>query len=331
MASLGLMELLCNNPDSRHLLMIGAYRDNEVSASHPLVLTPNRIRDAGAPVATILLGPLAPDDLNQMIADTLHQPSAATHPLTRLLLEKTGGNPFFVTQFLKELHDQGCFRLDPAQGRWQWDMARIEAAGITDNVVDLMAGKISRMSPFTQQALQIAARIGNRFTLPVLAAIQDRSEIATGSDLWEAIQEGLVVTAKTEFRFLHDRVQQAAYSLIAPEDIGPLHLKIGRQLLSSASPAELDERLFDITGHLNAAPALIDDPDERLQCSLLNLQAGRKAKAATAYEPALRHFQAAADPLAADWLDRARSPYAGDLPGTGRRGLFAGPVRRGRG
>lgn len=299
-ASLALMELLCANPDSRNLLMIGAYRDNEVSASHPLALTLNHIRDELASVETILLGPLEPDDLNQMIADTLHQPSAATHPLTRLLLEKTGGNPFFVAQFLKELHDQGWFRLDPANGRWQWDMAQIEAAGITDNVVDLMAGKICRMSPLTRQALQIAACIGNRFALTVLAAIQDRTEIATGSDLWEAIQEGLVVTAKTEFRFLHDRVQQAAYSLIAPADIGPLHLKIGRQLWYRASPAELDEHLFDITGHLNAVLALIDDPDERFQCSLLNLQAGRKAKAATAYEPALRHFQVAAELLAAD-------------------------------
>ena len=299
-ASLALMERLCDHPDSHNLLMIGAYRDNEVSASHPLALTLNRIRDAGAPVETILLGPLEPDDLNQMIADTLHQPLTATAELARLLLEKTGGNPFFVTQFLKELHAQGWFRLDPAQGRWQWDLAQIAAAGITDNVVELMAGKISRMSPLTRQALKIAACIGNRFTLTVLAAIQERSEIATGSDLWEAIQEGLVVTANTEFRFLHDRVQQAAYSLIAPADIGPLHLKIGRQLWQHASPAELDECLFDITGHLNAVLALIDDPDERLQCSLLNLQAGRKAKAATAYEPALRHFQAAAELLAAD-------------------------------
>lgn len=298
--SLALMERLCANPDSGNLLMIGAYRDNEVSASHPLLLTLNRIRDAGAPVETILLGPLEPDDLNQMIADTLHQPAPATHELTRLLLEKTGGNPFFVARFLEELHDQGWFLLDLGNGRWQWDMAQIEAAGITDNVVDLVAGKISRMSPATRQALQIAACIGNRFTLSVLATIQGRTEIATGSDLWEAIQEGLVVTAKTEFRFLHDRVQQAAYSLIAPEDIGPLHLKIGRQLWHHASPEELDERLFDITGHLNAVLALIDDPDERLQCSRLNLRAGRKAKAATAYQPALRHLQAAADLLPAD-------------------------------
>ncbi len=298
--SLALMDLLCANPDSHNLLIIGAYRDNEVSASHPLTLTLNHIRDEGAAVQTILLGPLSPGDLNQMTADTLHQLPTNTQELSKLLLEKTGGNPFFVTQFLKEIHDQGWFRMDLASGRWQWEMAQIEAAGMTDNVVDLMTGKIARMSRLTQQALKIAACIGNRFELALLAEIQDRSEIDTGSDLWEAIQEGLVLTHKTEFRFLHDRVQQAAYSLIAQAEIGPLHLNIGRQLRQRTSQEELDERIFDIVGHLNAASALINDPDERFQCSLLNLQAGRKAKASTAYESARQHFQVSVDLLGAD-------------------------------
>jgi diguanylate cyclase (GGDEF)-like protein len=298
--SLALMGLLCANPDSCNLLMIGAYRDNEVSPSHPLTLTLNRIRDEGAPVQTILLGPLSPPDLNRMTADTLHQPPENTQDLSRLLLQKTGGNPFFVTQFLKEINDQGWFTLDPMNGRWQWDMAQIEAAGMTDNVVDLMTGKISRMSQPTQQALKMAACIGNRFELALLAEIQNRSEIMTGSDLWEAIQDGLVLTANTEFRFLHDRVQQAAYSLIAEADIGLLHLNIGRKLWHRAGQGVLDERIFDIAGHLNAAMILINDPDERFQCSLLNLQAGRKAKSSTAYGSALQHFQAASDLLAAD-------------------------------
>ncbi len=298
--SLALMEVLCANPESCHLLMMGAYRDNEVSASHPLALTLNRMREEGAPVQTILLGPLAPDDLNQMTADTLHQPPENTRELSRLLLEKTGGNPFFVAQFLKEIYDQGWFRMDPVCRRWQWDMAQIEAAGMTDNVVDLMTGKISRMSLLTQQALKTAACIGNRFELALLAAIQDRSEIAISRDLWEAIQEGLVLTANTEFRFLHDRVQQAAYSLIAPADVGSMHLSIGRQLWRRFGSGVLDEHIFDITGHLNAAMTLIDDPDQRFELSLLNLQAGRKAKASIAYEPALRYFQAARDLLATD-------------------------------
>lgn len=298
--SLSLMDLLCANPDSRNLLIIGAYRDNEVSASHPLTLTINHIRDEGAAVQAILLGPLSPDDLNQMTADTLHQPPTSTRELSQLLLQKTGGNPFFVTQFLKEIHDQGWFRMDLASGCWQWEMAQIEAVGMTDNVVDLMTGKIARMSPLTQQALKIAACIGNRFELALLADIYDRSAIDTGSDLWQAIKEGLILTHNTEFRFLHDRVQQAAYALIAPGEIEPLHLKIGRQLRQRTRQEELDARIFDIVGHLNVAMAQINDPEERLQCSMLNLRAGSKAKASTAYESAWRHFQVAVDLLGAD-------------------------------
>ena len=298
--SLALMALLCTNRDSHNLLIIGAYRDNEVSVSHPLTLTLNHIRDEGAAVQTILLGPRSPDDLNQMTADTLHQPPTNTRELSQLLLQKTGGNPFFVTQFLKEIHAQGWFRLDLASGSWQWEMAQIGAAGMTDNVVDLMTGKIARMSPLTQQALKIAACIGNRFELALLAEIYDRSEIDTGSDLWEAIKEGLILTHHTEFRFLHDRVQQAAYALIAAGEIEPLHLEIGRQLRQRTRPQELDERIFDIVGHLNAAIALIYDPEERLQCSMLNLRAGSKAKASTAYESARHHFQVAVDLLGAD-------------------------------
>jgi predicted ATPase/GAF domain-containing protein len=305
--SLALMELLCANPDSRNLLMIGAYRDNEVSVSHPLTLTLNLIRDEGAQVQTILLGPLSSNDLNQMTADTLHQPLENALELSRLLLKKTDGNPFFVAQFLKEIHTQGWFWLDPTSGRWQWDITQIEAAGITDNVVDLMVGKIARMSATTQQALKLAACIGNRVELEILAAIQGRSKIATGNELWEAIQEGLVLTADTELRFLHDRVQQAAYSLIAQADIGPLHLKIGRQLWHRADRGELDDQIFDITGHLNAGMHLIDDPDERFHCSLLNLQAGRKAKASTAYSSAMQYFQAALNLLTTDsWANKYR-------------------------
>ncbi len=305
--SLALMELLCANPDSRNLLMIGAYRDNEVSASHPLTLTLNRMSEEGSQVQTILLAPLSFNDLNQMTADTLHQPFENVQELSRLLLKKTGGNPFFVAQFLKEIHTQGWFLLDPASGRWQWDITLIETAGMTDNVVDMMMGKIARMSDTTQQALKLAACIGNRFELEVLAAIQGRSKNAAGSDLWEAIQEGLVLTADTELRFLHDRVQQAAFSMIAQADIAPLHLKIGRQLWHRASRGELDDQIFDITGHLNAGMSLINDPDERFNCSLLNLQAGRKAKASTAYASAMQHFQAALNLLATDsWENKYR-------------------------
>ncbi|MEI7891471.1 MAG: diguanylate cyclase [Myxococcales bacterium] len=291
--SLHLMELLCTQVESHHLLMLGAYRDNEVSPSHPLMLALGRLREAGAPMETLVLEPLHPNDLNQLVADTLHQPPEETRELSTLLLQKTGGNPFFVSQLLKELHHRGLCWLPTGSVRWVWDMERIVAVGMTDNVVALMAGKIARMTPQCQQVLTLAACIGNRFSLATLATIQETAEHDTGADLWEAIQEGLVLVSGSEFRFLHDRVQQAAYSLIAPEELGPLHLKIGRLLWHHSTKEQLEDRIFELVAHLNAAMDLVVDPEERLQFSALNLQAGKKAKASTAYEPALHHLVAA--------------------------------------
>ncbi|MBF0102350.1 MAG: response regulator [Desulfobacterales bacterium] len=293
--SLHLMQILCVSSENHYLLILGAYRDNEVSASHPFILTLNNIREQGASVETLLLGPLQAADLNQFVADTLlHEPSE-TLELSTLLLKNTGGNPFFVSQLLKELYDQKMFNLDMKTQQWRWDIEKIHNIGMTDNVVELMAGKISRMLPMTQQVLKLASCIGNRFSLTMLSTIYEKLETETGNDLWEAIQEGLILHFANDFRFLHDRVQQAAYSLIASQDVTFLHLKIGRLLLHHASNSEkrLEEDIFDIIAHLNVAITLIDDLEERFQLSILNLQAGKKAKGSTAYEPALGHFQLA--------------------------------------
>ncbi len=291
--SLHLMELLCTQVDSCYLLILGAYRDNEVSPAHPLMLALGRVREAGAPMETLVLEPLRPDDLNQLVADTLHQPPEETRELSALLLQKTGGNPFFVSQLMKELHHRGFYTLHAESGRWLWEMDRIVSVGMTDNVVTLMAGKIARMKPQGRQVLTLAACIGNRFSLATLATIRETVEHDTATDLWEAIQEGLLLASGSEFRFLHDRVQQAAYSLIAPEELGPLHLKIGRLLWHHSTEAQLEDRIFELVAHLNAAMELVVDPAERFQLSALNLEAGKKAKASTAYEPAWHHFVAA--------------------------------------
>ncbi|MHC1790974.1 diguanylate cyclase domain-containing protein [Solidesulfovibrio sp.] len=305
--SLHLLRTLAADAQTPFLLLLGAYRDNEVSPGHPLTLAVNRLLEAGVTVQTMLLTPLRFADLRRLVADTLHRQPGDVEALTRLIEEKTGGNPFFVSQMLKELHAQGVFRLDPESGGWLWDMAGIGAMGLADNVVDLMAGRIGRMEPQTRLALQLAACIGNRFDLAMLAAIHEKSPQETSEALWEALQAGLLIPAGSLFRFLHDRVQQAAYSLIAEEDIAPLHLRIGRLLLLHAGQTQLDEAIFDITAHYNAAVELVDDPRERLTLLDLNLKAGRKAKAATAYEPALRHFSVAASLLPEDaWQTHAR-------------------------
>lgn len=305
--SLNLLQALARGSETPYLLLLGAYRDNEVSPTHPLMTTVNRLIEDGSPARTVLLSPLGLPDLRQLTADTLHRPVADVEELTLLIQEKTGGNPFFVSQMLKELHARGVFQLDRQRACWLWDMPGIRAMGLTDNVVDLMAGKIIRMPPRTQAALQLAACVGNRFTLAMLATIYEKTESATSEDLWEAIQSGLLIPFGEGFRFLHDRVQQAAYSLIPPADIAPARLRIGRLLLRHAGQANLDDAIFDIVAHLNAAASLIDAPEERLSLAALNVQAGRKAKTSTAYEPALRHFRMAARLLPEDsWRSQYR-------------------------
>ncbi|WP_428559913.1 MAG: diguanylate cyclase domain-containing protein [Solidesulfovibrio sp. DCME] len=295
--SLQLLWTLASQARTPYLLLLGAYRDNEVFPGHPLLLTVRRLQDAGVAVRTVSLTPLRNADLGQLAADTLRRRPEEVEELTGLIEEKTGGNPFFVSQMLKELHARGVFRPDPETGGWRWDMAGIRAMALTDNVVDLMAGRIGRMNPRTRQALTLAACIGNRFELSMLAAVREQSAADTSEALWEAMRAGLLIPTGSALRFLHDRVQQAAYSLIPREDLAPLNLRIGRLLLRHVGQTQLDEAIFDIVSHFNAALGHIDDPEERLALFELNMRAGRKAKASTAYEPALRHFDIAASLL----------------------------------
>lgn len=298
--SLQLLWTLASQARTPFLLLLGAYRDNEVFPGHPLLLTVNRLLDSGVTVQTVSLTPLGYTDLRQLAADTLRRTPAEVDELTRLIEEKTGGNPFFVSQMLKELHVRGVFRLDPGSGGWLWDMAGIRAMQLSDNVVDLMAGRIGRLDLRTRQVLRLAACIGNRFELSMLAAVREQSVEDTSESLWEALRTGLLIPAGSTFRFLHDRVQQAAYSLIPQEDLAPLHLRIGRLLLRHVGQTHLDEAIFDVASHFNAALDLVADQDERMMLFHLNMRAGRKAKASTAYEPALRHFDIAASLLPAN-------------------------------
>ena len=298
--SLQLLWTLASQARTPYLLLLGAYRDNEVFPGHPLMLTVKRLEEAGVAARTVSLTPLGNADLRQMVADTLRRAPGDVAELTGLIEQKTGGNPFFVSQMLKELHAREVFRLDPGTGGWRWDMDGIRAMELTDNVVDLMAGRIGRLDARTRQALRLAACIGNRFELAMLAAVGEQSVEQTSESLWEALRTGLLLPSGSTLRFLHDRVQQAAYSLIPQEELAPLHLRIGRLLLRHVGQTQLDEAIFDIASHLNAAMHLITEPDERLALYHLNMRAGRKAKASTAYEPALRHFDIAASLLPGD-------------------------------
>ncbi|HET9377639.1 MAG TPA: serine/threonine-protein kinase PknK, partial [Chthoniobacterales bacterium] len=304
-ATLDLLEDLLTQPDVQHLMLIGAYRDNEVNSAHPLMRKLEAIRKAGAIVHEIILAPLAREDLGRLIGDSLHCEPERARSLAQLVHEKTAGNPFFAIQFLSALAEEGLLTFDHGDARWSWNLDRIHAKGYTDNVVDLMVGKLNRLPVETQRALQQLACMGDSAEFALLAMVYEDSREDMHSDLWEAVRTGLVFRSESAYRFLHDRVQEAAYSLIPPDSRAAAHLGIGRLLAAHTPPEKREEAIFEIVNQLNRGAALITARDEREQVAELNLLAGRRAKASTAYAAALTYLTAGAVLLAEDgWTRR---------------------------
>jgi predicted ATPase/signal transduction histidine kinase len=326
-ASLKLIQRLISETQSQYLLLLGAYRDNEVSPAHPLMLTLEEIQKTEAVVNQLTLGPLDKPSLNQLIADTLSCPPERAEPLTELVIQKTQGNPFFSNQFLKFLHEEGLILFDLSCGYWQCDITQVKLLSVSDDVVEFLAAQLQKLPEQTQKVLKLAACIGNQFDLATLAIVHENAQADTAADLWNALQDGLILpisdvykffqaadsvdeTTRIQelsvpYRFLHDRVQQAAYSLI-PEDQKPsTHLTIGRLLKKHTREDAFDEHLFDIVNQLNHGRELITAREERAELAQLNLLAGRKAKASTAYVAASQYLTVGLELLAADsWLNQ---------------------------
>ena len=328
-ASLKSIELMLSDSQMQYLLLIGAYRDNEVSPTHPLMVTLNRLQEEGAMLNWLTLTPLTPAQITQWITDTLYSQPKLVAPLAELIYRKTSGNPFFINEFLKTLYQENLLTFEPQERCWQWDIAQIDASSITDNVVDLMVGKLRKLSEATQQALYLAACIGNRFDLTTLSPICEISAAQTFEHLLPAIQLGLVQptssleTTATEtpiasalivenYKFQHDRIQQAAYALIDDDRKQSVHLQIGRLLLENLGKADLEEKLFTLVDHLNKGRSLLENDRKKIELAELNLRAGKKAKQATAYT-ASRDYLIIAQYLLGKNIWQERYPMAIEL------------------
>ncbi|KYF80781.1 protein kinase [Sorangium cellulosum] len=314
--SLNLISVLLEDPDIHHLLLLGSYRDNEVDDAHPLTMMLSALRASAARVSTITLKPLAREHVNLLVSDSLGSPPDDCLPLSDIVFAKTQGNPFFTIQYLESLCREGHLRFSSTAGAWRWSVADIESMDVADNVVDLMIRRIQGLSEPTQRVLKLAACIGNQFDLRLLSLIHRRDLRATDEALWDALDAGLVVPvdgdykiarfldegdgSSAAFKFLHDRVQQAAYRLLTEDEQQSIHLELGRMMLRETAPASLEERIYDIVMHLNMGAAMIVDRQERNEAARLNLRAGRKARSSTAYGPGVQCLRAAAGFLAAD-------------------------------
>ncbi|MFL9895191.1 trifunctional serine/threonine-protein kinase/ATP-binding protein/sensor histidine kinase [Paraburkholderia sp. RL17-381-BIF-C] len=289
-ATLDLLEDLLTGSELRHLMLVGAYRDNEVNDTHPLMVKLQAIAHTGARIAEITLAPLASGHIQQLIAEALRCGREHIEPLAQLVHDKTAGNPFFVVQFLHALVEEELLALDFDSMRWRWDRERIHAKGYTDNVVDLMVGKLTRLPAKTLNALEQLACLGNVVQIATLSATLGTPEAEVHAALWEAIRQELVEQSDGAYRFVHDRVHEAAYSLIPQASRAEIHLQIGRLLAQQTLPERREEAIFEIVGQLNRGAALVTSREEREQIAGFNLLAGQRAKASTAYASALTYL-----------------------------------------
>jgi diguanylate cyclase (GGDEF)-like protein len=315
-ASIKLFKSIVTDPNTQYILAIAAYRNNEVSKLHPLAIALSEIETAGIKLERILLSPLKRSHIEKLLVDSLKCESQEIKPLAELILAKTRGNPFFVNEFLKSLYSEQLlffvssqirFALKNKRGNWQWNLEQIKAREITDNVVELMVSNLKKLSDLTQNVLQLAACLGDRFELKTLSIINEQSQQETLEQLYLTVQSGLILVVDNDYnllgklgdrerlnvtyKFAHDRIQQAAYSLIPEEQKQARHLRIGQLLLNNTLPQEREERIFDIVNQINIGWQLIEERSQQYEIARLNLLAGKKAKVAAAYEPALTYFQ----------------------------------------
>lgn len=290
-ASLKLLHVLLSDSDARYLLIIGAYRDNEVDAAHPLHAALETLRKERVRQESLTLRNLAQEDINAMIADALHCSQAACETLALAVYSKTAGNAFFTRQLLYALAEQGVLSVDVAKLRWKWDLSALKAMNITENVVEFLVQKIQKLPAATQRLLMLAACVGNQFDVTAVTIVAEKPESTLWRDMHIALQEGFIFHLAGQYKFAHDRIQQAAYSLIPADERSAVHWKIGRLLLRYIAEPEREHRIFDIINQLNKGSNQAKTPEERTTLAELNLLAGRKAKASTAYAAAREYLQ----------------------------------------
>lgn len=290
-ASLNLLKTLSSAGNVANLLLIGAYRDNEVGAEHPLTTSIEALRKAHANINHMALNGLSEQTVNLLIADTLHTDPSRTPSLTRLIYSNTGGNPFFIVQTLKTLAEKQAITLDVENRRWQWDLATLSRLEITDNVVALMLDKIQNLAEGTRHILPPAACLGFRFRLADLSIITQQSEQSILESLQPALRECLILPTDQDYRFAHDRIQHAAYGLLPKNERKAIHWQIGQRLLKNTAPPLYEEDLFDIVNHLNVGAPCFATAKQKTELAELNRLAGGKAKASAAFFAALDYFE----------------------------------------
>jgi len=292
-ASLILIQKIVSDPEIPSLFVIGSYRDNEVGLTHPLVAVIDDIKKNKVRIEHIVVKSLNEKHILSIFANIFPETDDRLVQLSEIVFKKTGGNPFFVMQFIKTLYDDGLIGVDD-NGAYRWDSEAITTMQITDNVVDMMIQKIKKLPDNCITVLKTCACIGNRFDLETISEAMDITIDKVYEDMDGVIASGLVGVYRNYYRFHHDRIQEAAYSLMDDSEKIKLHYKIGNYVLNKTSDDTINDKIFYIVHHLNISRTLIIAESEKRVIAGLNYSAGLKAKGSSAFETAASFFKSAA-------------------------------------
>jgi predicted ATPase/signal transduction histidine kinase/CheY-like chemotaxis protein len=289
-ASLNLIKVLITDPETKYLFIIGAYRDNEVNESHKLHKTIDEINSAGIKIKNINLKPLDENIVNDFVSGIIRN-YENTIPLSSIIYKKTQGNPFFVIELIKTLYKDNLLMFDRDSG-WMWDAEAIRQTKATDNVIELLANKFIRLPGHVQDKLKICACLGNNFDIEILSGLFNKSVVESAFEMSDLINEGFITFSGKLFKFSHDSVQEAVYSLMSDEEKNTLHFKIGKLVLGKTGQKDIGENIFYIVNQLNYGSSLLLVQRDKNEVAELNLLAGKKAKESTAYSSAVKYLQA---------------------------------------
>lgn len=324
-SSLFLVQEMISDLQVSHFLLLCAYRDHEASSANPLIRELIEQGSRNSILRQVMLPPLPADEITRWLADSFQAEPKDVEPLALIVHRKTAGNPFYTRQFLKSLYDKGLMKVKTDEGKWTWDMEEIERLEAAENVADFLVERMRLLPLLTQKLLAYAACLGNHFYLHMVAKARNQKESEAVRHIWPAVEEGLLyplegdsylayaaledddpaVHAKVHFTFLHDRIQQAAYSLLSEGERKMAHLKLGRKLMELAHSHE-SELLFEICNHMYEGIELIDDQAERMQVTHCHLLAGQRAMLSTAFDVALRFFRQGIEVLGEDGWETNR-------------------------
>ncbi|MGN8646137.1 AAA family ATPase [Gracilibacillus sp. HCP3S3_G5_1] len=328
-ATIDLLRHLLTNPDRRNLLIIGAYRDNEVSVGHPFEVFINQINQTEVHVSTIPVHPLAKAHIEQWLEEILSLEAIDAEPLVELIYRITKGNPFFIIQLLQLFNQEKMIHFDLRTATWQVNVTTLKQIPMTDSMIDFIMKQINKLSAETKKLLQSAACIGSQFNLKLLATIAGESYVTTANQLWAGLEEGIILPMDARYkwvypneneqflnenppnyRFLHDKIQQAFYMSMSTEEREQSHLTIAEELISHLTTDEIEEHIFSIVNHLNLCQSRLTE-DQQGDLTKWNRMAGDRAKSAAAFKSALTFYQNAFRLLPQDkWVSDYEETYS---------------------